>query len=260
MQTYAITLEPAVDGGFVFVRETVVRGQECVSLLVSYREADGNRSLPSWKVFHFHDTSETAGIRRAGALHDQEYLRPDGANQAAFLFWLHTHHPDIYAMIRKTVALAMPFFDDFVLRPRSLALGEEQIQLLWRQKGSDYPLWPSQLSDGSLRFIALTTALLQPAPPATILIDEPELGLHPYAITLLGSLLRGASERMQVIVSTQSLPLINEFAIEDLLIVEREEGNTVFRRHTEERVASWLEEYSVGDLWMKNLLGGRPQS
>lgn len=219
-----------------------------------------NNSVTGWKIFHFHDTSETAGMRRFGSLHDQSSLRSDGSNLAAYLWLLRESHPDVYAMIRKTVTLAAPFFDDFVLNPRQLPTGEEQIQLLWRQKGSDYPLWPSQLSDGTLRFICLVTALSQPEPPSTILIDEPELGLHPYAITLLGALLRIASKRMQVIVSTQSVPLIDEFSIDDLLIVEREEGNTVFRRHTQASFAAWLESYSVGDLWMKNLLGGRPRA
>ncbi|MEO5346216.1 MAG: AAA family ATPase [Magnetococcus sp. YQC-9] len=218
-------------------------------------------TLTGWKTFHFHDTGETAGMRRFGSLHDQTSLRPDGSNLAAYLWQLREFHPDVYTMIRKTVTLATPFFDDFVLNPRQLPTGEEQIQLLWRQKGSDYPFWPSQLSDGTLRFICLVTALSQPnlTPSTTILIDEPELGLHPYAITLLGALLRKASKRMQVIVATQSVHLIDEFSIDDLLIVEREEGNTEFRRHTAESFATWLESYTVGDLWMKNLLGGRPR-
>ena len=140
------------------------------------------------------------------------------------MYRLQTESPEAYDQIRKVVQLAIPFFDDFLLKPQALRSEEEQIRLLWKQKGSDYPFWPSQLSDGSIRFICLATALLQPDPPSTIIIDEPELGLHPYAITLLASLLRSASKRMQVIVSTQSVPLVNEFTIDDLLVVEREEG------------------------------------
>jgi predicted ATPase len=130
---------------------------------------------------------------------------------------------------------------------------------LWKQTDSDYALWPSQLSDGSIRFICLVTALLQPDPPSTIIIDEPELGLHPYAITLLGSLLRSASSRMQVIVSTQSVPLVNEFDLDDLIVVEREKGATVFKRLKVDEFNNWLEDYSVGELWEKNILGGRPR-
>ena len=217
-------------------------------------------SISNWKVFHFHDTSDTAGVKRLGSLHDNDYLRQDASNLAAFLYRLAEETPEIYQQIRKIITLAIPFFDDFVLKPQKLPTEEEQIRLLWRQKDSDYALWPSQLSDGSIRFICLVTALMQPDPPSTIIIDEPELGLHPYAITLLGSLLRSASKRMQVIVSTQSVPLVNEFAIDDLIIVEREQECTVFKRYTEEEFKTWLDEYSVGELWEKNILGGRPHS
>jgi predicted ATPase len=129
---------------------------------------------------------------------------------------------------------------------------------VWKQIDSDYPFWPSQLSDGSIRFICLVTALLQPKPPSTIIIDEPELGLHPYAITLLGGLLRSASTRMQVIVSTQSVELLNEFQIENLIIVERENGESIFKRVAEDKYNQWLEQYTLGELWEKNIFGGRP--
>lgn len=213
--------------------------------------------ISSWKVFHFHDTTDTAGVKRPGAVHDNEYLRPDASNLAAYLLAMRAQHPDAYQQIRRTIQLAIPFFDDFDLRPQPIACGEEQVTLLWKQRDSDYPFWPSQLSDGSIRFICLATALLQPDPPSTIIIDEPELGLHPYAITLLGGLLRSASKRMQVIVATQSVPLVNEFSVDDLIVVEREDGASVFRRHNEADLKQWLEEYSVGELWEKNLLGGR---
>lgn len=152
--------------------------------------------------------------------------------------------------------LAVPLFDDFVLKPIPLASGEEQIRLLWKQADSDYPLWPSQLSDGSIRFICLVTALLQPNPLSTMIIDEPELGLHPYAITLLGALLRSASKRMQVIVSTQSVPLLNEFELDNLIVVEREEGTSIFKRLDADKFRTWLDDYSVGELWEKNIIGG----
>ena len=277
---YDFTLEPTVDGGFVFLDEQLFfhgpysgpkwialgSGHSEAQLPDTYEEAtkeDGveaycYESISSWKVFHFHDTSNTAGIKRLGALHDDDYLRPDASNLAAFLYRLRDENPDIYEQIRKTIRLAIPFFDDFVLKPRELPTGEEQIRLLWRQRNSDYPFWPSQLSDGSIRFICLTAALLQPDPPSTIIIDEPELGLHPYAITLLGSLIRSASHRMQLIISTQSVPLVNEFTLEDLIIAERREGASVFRRHKPENFEIWLEEYSTGELWEKNVLGGRP--
>lgn len=218
-------------------------------------------SISSWRVFHFHDTSETAALKRIGMLHDNDYLRPDASNLAAFLYKLKHENNEDFQKILKTIQLAIPFFDDFILEPKRLPSEEGQIRLLWRQKNSDYPLWPSQLSDGSLRFICLTTALLQPHPPATIIIDEPELGLHPYAITLLGALLRSASKRMQVIVSTQSVSLLNEFSVNDLIVVERDnESSTTFNRLNERDLKKWLNDYSIGELWEKNILGGRPSN
>ena len=276
---YRFTLEPTANGGFSFFGEQLffdgpLYGQKHEFLGTGHgesrlKELAKNKntvadycysSIASWKIFHFHDTSDTAGVKRRGALHDNEYLRPDASNLAAYLYRLSTESPDVFAQIRKTIQLAIPFFDDFVLKPEELPTGEKLVWLMWTQKGSDYPLWPSQLSDGSIRFICLTVALLQPNPPATIIIDEPELGLHPYAITLLGALLHSASTRMQVIVSTQSVPLVNEFSIDDLIIVEREQGATVFKRHNESKFQAWLEKYSIGELWCKNILGGRPHS
>lgn len=218
-------------------------------------------SISSWKVFHFHDTGDKAQVKRFAELHDNEYLRRDAANLAPYLFMLRQEHPSAYNMIRKIVGLALPFFDDFVLRPRPRPSNpdEQDILLYWSKKNVDYSFLPSQLSDGSIRFICLVTALLQPDPPATIIIDEPEIGLHPYAITLLGSLIHSAAARMQVIVATQSVPFLNEFSINDLLVVEREDGTTVFRRHNEEDFAGWLEDYTIGELWEKNVLGGRPR-
>ena len=276
---YQFELEPTVDGGFVFVDEKLYFngpffGEKWIHLSSGLPEStlkkkyENSRagseadycyhSIASWKVFHFHDTSDTAGVKRSAAVHDNEYLRSDASNLAAYLYRLSEEFPEIYEHIVKTVRLAVPFFDDFVLRPVKLKTEEEQIRLLWRQKDSDYALWPSQLSDGSIRFICLATALLQPDPPSTIIIDEPELGLHPYAITLLGALLRSASERMQVIVSTQSVQLVDEFSIDDLLVVDREEGETVFKRFDEKEFEHWLVDYTVGELWEKNILGGRP--
>ncbi|MBF0602356.1 MAG: AAA family ATPase [Nitrospirae bacterium] len=262
---YQFKIEPTLEGGFSFAEEKLFfdglfHGKTWVQFGSGHREAKVKEHFKaSWKVFHFHDTSDTAGVKRLCPLHDHEYLREDASNLAAFLYRLADESPDVFKQIRKTIRLAIPFFDDFVLKPKKLKTEEEQIRLLWRQKDSDYSLWPSQLSDGSIRFIGLVTALLQPDPPTTMIIDEPELGLHPYAITLLGALLRSASKRMQIIVSTQSVPLVNEFSIDDLMIVEREQGKTVFIRHNEEDFKAWLEEYSVGELWEKNILGGRPR-
>lgn len=208
--------------------------------------------------YHFHDTGDTAKVKYPSAIHDCRVLHQDAGNLAAFLLSLRERETAYYQQVVDTVRLALPFFDDFDLRPQKTSGGLEQVSLLWNQQNSDYPLAPSQLSDGSLRFICLATALLQPDPPSTIIIDEPELGLHPYAITLLSGLIRSASKRMQVIIATQSIPLINEFSIDDLIVVEREDDASVFRRLEESDFHEWLEDYSIGELWDKNILGGRP--
>ncbi len=224
-------------------------------------------AISSWVVYHFHDTSPVAGLRRAGPINDNEVLRPNAANLAAFLYRIQTTHPDEYSRIRNVVRLAAPFFDDFKLRP--VPASKDLIQLEWMQRDSDYPFLASQLSDGTLRFICLATALIQPEMPTTVLFDEPELGLHPYALSLLGSLIKKAissrtgaygtlPSRNQVIISTQSALLLNEFAPEDVIVVERRGGQSVFRRLDSAQLADWLSDYTLGELWQKNLLGGRP--
>jgi predicted ATPase len=155
------------------------------------------------------------------------------------------------------VRLVAPFFGDFDLRPSRL--NPDKIRLEWHEKGSDMYFNAHALSDGTLRFICMVTLLLMPEPPATILIDEPELGLHPYAITLLAALLRSAATRTQVIVSTQSVTLVNQFDPEDIIVVDRAEGRSLFQRQDRENLERWLHEYGMGDMWEKNLLGGRPR-
>ena len=149
----------------------------------------------------------------------------------------------------------IPFLDDFILKPN----GNEMLRLDWRQKGvADYPMRPSHLSDGSIRFICLAAALLQPTPPSMIVIDEPELGLHPQAIAILAELIQSAAKRTQVITATQSAALINHFSVEDIVVVNREDGQSTFERLKHEDFSAWLEDYSVGELWAKNVIAGGP--
>jgi predicted ATPase len=221
-------------------------------------------SVSSWVVYHFHDTSESSTVRRAGKIAENDSLQADGGNLAAYLYRLRHTHPSEYRKIVEVVQLAAPFFRDFNLRPNPL--NPEYIQLEWLQADSDYVLLPSQLSDGTLRFICLAVALLQPDRPSTLLFDEPELGLHPYALVLLGRLFRQATisplgwPSKQVIVSTQSPLLLNEFEPEEVIVVERADGQSVFRRLDSADLSEWLTEYTLGELWQKNVLGARPQS
>lgn len=212
--------------------------------------------MVSWRVYHFHDTSDSAPMKQEANLADNRILRANAANLAAFLYLLKERHPANYSNIVDATRLVFPFFDDFALEPSRL--NADKIRLEWRERGSDTYFNASALSDGSLRFICLATLLLQPVLPSTILLDEPELGLHPYAITILAELLRGAATKTQVIASTQSVSLVNQFEPEDIIVVEREEQQSIFRHLDKADMQSWLDDYGLGDLWEKNILGGRP--
>ncbi len=215
-------------------------------------------AMRQWRVYHFHDTSDTAYVKQPHSINDNIYLRPDGSNLAAFLYLLKENHPDSYQRIIKTIRLVAPFFGDFHLRPSPQ--NKEVIELEWFEQNQDIPFKAHLFSDGTLRFICLATVFLQPTSlqPGTILVDEPELGLHPYAITVLASLMRATSREKQVIVSTQSVELLNEFDVKDVIVVDREDGKSLLRRLKEDDLHEWLEDYSLGELWKKNILGGRP--
>jgi predicted ATPase len=214
--------------------------------------------LGNWRLYHFHDTSVLSPMKKTADLNDNSFLRPDGSNLAAFLYFLRTKENESYELIRSTVQRVTPFFDDFQLQPTKL--NPDKIRIEWRHRNSDKYFDVSSLSDGTLRFIALATLFLQPEPyrPSVILVDEPELGLHPYAITMLASLIKMASKTTQVIIATQSSMLLDHFAPEDVLVAERSNGGVQFTRLESQRLASWLSEYSLGQLWEKNEFGGRP--
>lgn len=214
-------------------------------------------SIDSWRIYHFHDTSKNAPVRSSEIIEDNEYFRFDGANIAPFLLSLREENSPAYSEIVETIRTVTPFFQDFILKPRKRG-EKETVNLSWRQKGSDYPLQPYHFSDGTLRFICLATALLQPDPPSTMIIDEPELGLHPYAITVLAELMHAASTRTQLIVSTQSPALVDHFEPEDVIVVNRKHGASTFARLNEDDLKGWLDEYSLGDLWRKNIVTGGP--
>lgn len=214
-------------------------------------------SINNWRVYHFHDTSDTANVKRIHASNINLRLLPDAGNLAAYLYMLRIKHPREYQRIVETIRLVAPFFSDFVHRPNN----PEYVELEWTQPNkADMSFKAHLLSDGTLRFMCLATLLLQPIDllPDTILIDEPELGLHPYAISILADMLKQVAEKKQLIVSTQSVELVNEFTPEDIIVVEQYDGASTFNRFTTEQLSGWLEAYSLGELWLQNVLGGRP--
>jgi predicted ATPase len=209
--------------------------------------------IAKWAVYHFHDTGALSPMRRDQSLEDAAYLRSDASNVASFLRAMRDDKMKEYSVIRDTIRLVAPFFDDFLLKEK-INGNEKKVALDWRQKGSDFPFQPWHLSDGTLRFICLATALLQPNPPPTIVIDEPELGLHPHALEVLAGLLQKASQRVQVIVSTQSAPLLSQFEPEDVITVSRKNGASTFGRLDKSQLTEWMKDYTLGELWQKNVI------
>ncbi len=253
--------------------DTVLRNGDLYSLgyryskndtLYPWLEYDGNSNqmfleqLRGWEQYHFLDTGFSSPMKKTAKLHDNRSLRTDGSNLAAFLYLLRERYETSYQIIRKTIQMVAPFFDDFVLEP--VALNPDTIRLEWRHKVSDDYFDISSLSDGTLRFIALTTLLLQPKElrPSVILLDEPELGLHPFAIAILAAMLHSVSTETQIVVATQSPGLLDRFEPEDILVAERVAGETRLKRLEAEPLRDWLEDYSLGELWEKNHFGGRP--
>ena len=269
---YNFDLEPTADNRMMFAKENFwwnVTGDWAIDSGHFESEVESQKghtriynytvpAMKSWRLYHFHDTSESAAVKQRHGINDNVYLRPDARNLAAFLYLLKDEHPTHYQRIVKAVRLVAPFFGDFMLRPQPG--NQDQIELEWTERSSDVPFKAHQLSDGSLRFICLTTVLMQPEDlqPETILIDEPELGLHPFAIRLLASMMRSTSKARQIIVSTQSTELLNEFSAGDVIVADRAQGWTHLHRLDTQALADWLAEYSLSELWQKNLLGGRP--
>jgi predicted ATPase len=218
--------------------------------------------LTRCRVYHFHDTSPTARVRQYGYIGDNRSLLPDAGNLAAFLLRLRNEHATAYQRILSTIRLIAPFFDDFGLDPRVFTgTGTSpDVTLDWRHKDSDQVFGPHQLSDGTLRAICLVTLLLQPENelPDLIIVDEPELGLHPYALNVVAALFKKASHHTQVLISTQSSSFIDNFEAEDVVVVNREGQESLFARPDSAALQIWLEEYSLGEVWEKNVIGGGP--
>jgi predicted ATPase len=273
---YRIILAPTADNRLIFRREEVgfidrnglpvqagmgtVHEETQLIKRGAQRPVDRSvlEALRSWRVYHFHDTSDAAAVKQLHPSNDNLLLKPDAANLAAYLARLKREEsPSAYQRIVDTIRLAAPFFGDFVIRDPL----PPNVELEWTERGDpDTPHRAHMLSDGTLRFICLTTLLLQPSHliPDTVLIDEPELGLHPYAINLLAEMLKQVAATKQVIVSTQSVELLNNFEPEDVVVVDRQNGESAFRRPNRQELADWLEDYTMGELWKRNVLGGRP--
>jgi predicted ATPase len=206
-------------------------------------------------LYQFHNTSATARMRGKWDIRDNRWLKEDAGNLAPFLCRLKEKEPSCYQRIVDTIRLILPFFADFVFDP-----DYDRLLLQWKERGTDRVFSAFQAADGMLRVMALVSLLLQPEQdlPDVMIVDEPELGLHPYAISIVGGLLRSVSMQIQVIVATQSVSLIDCFEPEDIVVVDRKERESSFTRLSSKQLGEWLENYTLSELWEKNVVGGRP--
>jgi predicted ATPase len=277
--TYTMGLAHATEGTLAFTRETLsffetgLTKPKLLDLGAGHQETRIRQEadkgdpiarlfrdlLDRCRVYHFHDTSPTARVRLHGYIGDNRWLMPDAGNLAAFLFRLREANGGaVYKRIVSTIHVIAPFFDGFDLEPT--ALNKQEIILNWRYKGLDQVFGPHQLSDGTLRAMCLVTLLMQPEDelPELIIVDEPELGLHPFALNLIASLFKKASHHKQALVSTQSSAFLDSFDPEDVVTVDLEGEKSLLRRLDAAALEAWLEEYSLGEIWEKNVIGGGP--
>jgi predicted ATPase len=238
-------------------KETGLRAGEQIFGTSSFVAQPVVAGMTSWRQFHFHDTGKSAPAKQKRKIDDNRMLRAEGDNLAPVLFALQARAPGSFRRIVEAVRAVAPFFDDFVLAPD--VVNPDVIQLAWRHRTDDSLFTADSLSDGTLRFICLATLLLQPELPSLIVIDEPELGLHPSAISQLAALVRSAASKSQVLLATQSVTLLDQFEASEVIVAERSNGESTFRRLDENALAEWKQEYSLGELWLKNVLGGRPK-
>ena len=221
-------------------------------------------AIKSWQIYQFHDTSQFAGARMSSPLSACDEFYFDGSNLPAFLLALKggtlagvdaDSCKESYAQIVDAIRLAAPYFDDFVLEPFAEGL-DAKVKLQWNQRDMLMKFQPHHISDGTLRFMCLSTVLLQPNPPQLIIVDEPELGLHPEALEALAELIRRCSDRTQFVLATQSPSFADFFEPEEIVTVNRENGASRFDRQSHEKLGKWLESYSIGQLWRKNVIRG----
>lgn len=202
--------------------------------------------------YHFHDTGENSPFNKESNIeNDKFYLYEKGSNLGVFLYKIQEENRIVYNLIVKTIQSIAPYFLDFFFRPDK----QGNLKLRWQSKYSSTVYGVNDLSDGTIRFIALASLFLQPELPQTIIIDEPELGLHPTAIAKLSGLIKlVASKNCQVIVATQSTDLISHFEPEDIITVDQINGESVFERLDSEKLNVWLEDYTIDDLWKRNII------
>lgn len=214
--------------------------------------------LAQIRKFHFHDTGKRSPFAsECHVKNDAQMLYEHGENLAPILYRIQQENPQVYHRIIQVIQSVAPYFSDFYFNPSPA----ETMRLLWQDKFSTMIYGPNDFSDGTIRFIALVVLFMQPWLPKVIIIDEPELGLHPVAIQKLAGLIKIAAQRgSQIIIATQSAELISNFDPENVVTVNQAYGNTTMTRLDSEELQHWLDDYTLGDLWKQNILkGGQPR-
>ncbi len=260
---YSFTLEKGTDG-LIFINEYLIyekdKGRNIASKnkLAEIKQSDNYRAryvrfyLEGLKKYHFHDTGKNSPFNKLSLFpNDVNFLYEKGDNLAAFLFNIQFSNPIVYNRIIKVIQSIAPYFSDFFFQSNT----EGYLRLQWQDKYSSTVYGAADLSDGTIRFIALTVLFMQPNLPQTLIIDEPELGLHPFAISKLAGMIQSvAAKGTQVIVATQSTDLMSYFNPDDIIAVDQHNGESVFNRLKQEDLDIWLTDYSLGDLWKRNII------
>ena len=259
---YSFELQKAADG-LTFRKESILFnkeglghthfGKESTLKTSKVKQAHGILdALKGLKKYHFHDTGTNAPFNKTSHIpNDTYFLYEKGDNLAAFLYDIQQKHPIVYNRIIKVIQSIAPYFSDFYFQPNT----EGYLRLLWQDKYSSTVYGATDLSDGTIRFMALTTLFMQPNLPQTIIIDEPELGLHPFALSKLAGMIKSAASKgSQVIVATQSTDLLSYFEPDDIIAVDQRDGASVFNRLKQQDLDVWLTDYSLGELWKRNII------
>lgn len=264
---YSARLQSGTDG-FVFLSENLIykgdprnisrSGNEAnIKTTDNFRAKYVKQYLSGLRKYHFHDTGSNSPFSQYSNIqNDIYYFYEDGGNLAAFMYEIHETNKIVYNRIIKNIQSIAPYFSDFYFAPNS----ENNIRLQWTDKYSDIVFGANDLSDGTIRFIALSVLFLQPDLPDTIVIDEPELGLHPSAIAKLAGMIKSVADRgCQVILATQSTDLISHFLPEDIITVDQVNGHTEFNRLNSDNLQQWLDDFTIDDLWKRKIItGGQP--
>ena len=211
--------------------------------------------LRSCSVYQFHDTSFGSRFKKRGEAADNARLRSDGGNLGAVLLRLEREDIRRFEMICYHIGRVLPVFDRFEVEETN-----GTVLLRWKAKGTDSTFGAHLTSDGSLRLFALVTLLNLPAEmlPDVLLLDEPELGLHPAGIGLIAGMIKQRSVDRQIIVATQSPRFVDSFDLDEIIVLNLRDGRTECRKLDPDEYRTWIEEFAPGELWEKNLLGGRP--